>query len=166
MKSTVLILLITFGAFICNKSDENIKKTFLGNWSYCDNNGNYTEVHVNERILEWCPEVDPLGIPYNYKLINDSIYIDCLINDTDNRNGKIEKISNNQLLLIFKVSENKFDSLTLIRINQPISFAQDILRTNDTIEEKDYLLSYKKRLTEKSCNKVKKKSLGELELVE
>jgi len=138
----------------CNTSNPCTKDSIKGSWSYCDNEKMYVEIHISDSTVEWCPEVEPLGILYLYELSNDSIYIFKRSEKDILKSGKIFVISNDCISINY-LNENKaIESVLLTRI-EPDSF---IFRRseNKSFDEKEYIRGYECRMKIKDCITIKK----------
>jgi hypothetical protein len=162
------IFLIIFSIIIisCKGSNKELD-SLQGNWNGCDKKGVYVELHVKEKLLEWCPEFEPYGIPYTYELEDNHLITTSLINDQEIRKGKIE-FKGEQFILTYISSDEKNDTIIFNRITKPIGFCQDILKSTELSKEEklgEYLKKYNERLSNKSCVKEDIESLDELKLI-
>ncbi len=162
MKIIYFIIFILFVSS-CQFHKNDIHDLFVGNWNYCERNGQYVELHVNHENLNWCIELEPFGVTFNYEIENDSIYV---VNKYKKNKvitaGKIRIINNDKILIFFKEKSGKIDTVNLDRINQKIN---NLPTLKDLVNVEKYLTQYKERMVKKKCKikePVTQKNLGEI----
>lgn len=141
----IYIFLITTN---CKTEPVDWKNTLHGNWAFCEKKGNYVELHINNEYLEWCHTIEPLGVLYYYKLVNDSIYLMFPDENTIVSRGSLTLIDNNNVRIIYTSKTNITDTVLMTKITEPLEL---FYSKEKNISEDEYIEQYQERADKKDC---------------
>lgn len=133
------LLIIIFGVTLmqCDTTKKvELDEYLLGNWYYCDNNEDYTELYINKEKIIWSPETWPDGMHLTYYIKGDSVI--TIDQNDDVGSYKVEIINDNKMIHSWKGSDNEMHIYKLVRIKDSILTPFDAKKLNEEHRRSDY----------------------------
>lgn len=155
-KATIILLYLTLPLFICCSK----KHSIVGNWRTCTNNATYVEIHCNDTIIEWCPDIAPLGMLYWYDAVDDNS-INVYTQESQLLLDKKRVVVKNNTLTIY----SKTDTVVYYKIIEPINWGILMIDETDESIVNTYIDSFNVRKEEFNCRGTIQKQIGEIELL-
>lgn len=154
-KIVILLTILVSASCVLSPNGNKLQNT---SWMYCNERFGYTEVTFLKDTLWWCTDFDPMGIPYTFNVLDDSIL-------------QIESTVNGSVLnLRYKILREASDSVLEIHfIDSNISVRAEriplvSIAIEDTMAKHRYLNFFNSRKEELNCQPKEWKDLGDTEL--
>jgi len=157
LRYSLFVVLICSVFIACTGDKEYNERGFLlGSWAYCEENGNYTEIHYYDGYLILCHEFFPMGNKYLYSVDLDTLLVFNYggVNNKVLLKSKIILIGENEMEQQFTGENGMSIKYHLKRIDESVSLPQhnkDVESKNDSVMEEFYLTLYKRRMTKFKC---------------